>query len=108
MAPPALFTCKTADGRVVTLSRQRYDTHILLRHPELARDYDDPASQIEHALLNAIRIRPGNGNAWIYVGPPVQANPPAGAQRLYVVVMPENEGKGWWVTTAYAELVLGW
>jgi hypothetical protein len=36
----------------------------------------------------------------------VQANPPAGAQQMHVVVVPEKQGKGWWVITAYAVTVL--
>jgi hypothetical protein len=90
----------------VTLYKDRYDIHILPEHPELARDYDDPPSQIEHAVMNAVEVKHGQGKAWIYVGPLVQANPPAGAQRIRVVVLPEKEGSGWWVVTAYGELVL--
>jgi hypothetical protein len=101
-----IFTCQTSDGKVVTLSRHRYDTHILVEHPELARDYDEPERQIEHALMHAANVRRGKGKATVYVGPPVQANPPAGAQRFYVVVRPEDDGTGWWVVTAYAEVVL--
>ncbi len=108
MTPQAIFTCKAADGREITLYRDRYDNHILREHPELARDYDDPASQIEHALMNAAKVTPGRGKAKIYIGPPVQANPPAGAQQMYVVIQPENLGTGWWVVTAYAEPVLVW
>ncbi len=108
MSPQAIFTCKTVDGRDVTLNRGRYDNHILQEHPELARDYDDPASQIEHALMNAAKVTHGQGKARIYVGPPVQANPPAGAQEMYVIILPESRGNGWWVVTAYAAPVLVW
>lgn len=58
--------------------------------------------------MNATKVTPGKGKATVYIGPPVQANPPAGAQRIRVVVRPETEGNGWWVVTAYAELVLVW
>jgi hypothetical protein len=90
----------------VTLYRDRCDNHILAEHPELTRDYDDPAEQIEHALMNAGKVTPGKGKARIYIGPPVQANPPAGAQQIYVVVLPKtkSQGGGWWVVTAYAVL----
>ena len=108
MTRHAIFTCTTVDDREVTLYRDRYDTHILPEHPELARDYDDPASQIEHALMNAANVTPGKGKARIYIGPPVQANPPAGAQRISVVVVPKSQGNGWWVITAYAVPVLVW
>ena len=56
--------------------------------------------------MNAERRYPGQGKAIVYVGPPVQANPPAGAQRIYAVVLPEKEGDLWWVITAYAEPIL--
>jgi hypothetical protein len=108
MTRHVIFTCKAVDGREVTLYRDRYDTHILPEHPELARDYDDPESQIEHALVNATKVTSGKGKAKIYIGPPVQANPPAGAQQIYVVVLPESQGNGWWVITAWAVLVLVW
>lgn len=100
------FSCLAADGRRVTLYKSRYDDHILREHPELARDFDFPAQQIEHALVNAERVAQGQGGAWVYVGPPVQANPPAGRQRIHVIVRPERSGRDWWVVTAYAELVL--
>ena len=108
MARQAIFTCKTVDRKEVTLYKDRYDTHILQEHPELARDYDDPAGEIEHALMNAAKVTSGKGKARIYVGPHAQANPPAGVQQMYVVVVPEREGNGWWVVTAYAEPVLVW
>lgn len=66
MARRAIFTCKTADGSEVTLYRDRYDNHILPEHPELARDYDDPPSQIEHALMNPAKVTHGKGRAKIY------------------------------------------
>jgi len=101
------FTCTASDGRRVTLYKDRYEHHILAEHPELKRDYDKPAQHIEYAIMNAERTYPGQGKAVVYVGPPVQANPPAGAQHIYVVVLPEQNGEGWWVITAYAEPILG-
>lgn len=100
------FTCDTSDGRRTTLYKDRYYDHILAEHPELKRDYDYPAQQIEHALQNAERVAAGQGKSRIYIGPPVQANPPAGAQRVYVVIRPEKRGNSWWVVTAYAEPIL--
>lgn len=99
------FTCAAMDGAKVSLYKARYDDHILLEHPELARDYDYPVSQIEYALTNAVRVQLGKGKAKIYVGPAVQANPPAGPQQMFVVVVPESNRDGWWVITAYAEPV---
>jgi hypothetical protein len=66
MPPQASFNCRTVDARDVTLYRDRYDNHILQEHPELARDYDDPASQIEHALLNAVKVTPGQGHGFTW------------------------------------------
>lgn len=102
------FTCTACDGRIVTLFKERYDGHILGEHPELVRDYDYPAQMIEHALTNvASDVVAGQGRAVIYKGPPVQANPPAGAQRIHVVVLPDQRRRGeWWVVTAYGVIVL--
>ena len=105
MARQTCFTCIACDGRTVTLYKDRYDHHVLAEHPELKRDYDFPAQNIEHALMNAERSIAGQGKARIYIGPAVQANPPAGAQRIHVVTVPETTGNGWWVITAYAEPV---
>jgi hypothetical protein len=100
------FSCTDADKRTVTLYKDRYHDHILAEHPELVRDYDYPAQIIEHAVQNAERRLAGQGKAQIYVSRPLQANPPAGAQRVYVVTLPEKSGKSWWVVTAYAEPIV--
>jgi hypothetical protein len=107
VARQTCFVCTTSDGRTVTLYKDRYDDHILAEHPELKRDFGFPAQNIEHALMNAEHCWPGRGKARIYIGPAVQANPPAGAQRIHVVTVPEAVGNGWWVITAYGEPVSG-
>jgi hypothetical protein len=108
LARKIIFSCRTTDGKTVVLYQDRYDNHIVTEHPELLRDYDDPANQIEYALTNADKVVPGKGKAWIYISGPTQANPPAGAQRISIVIRPESERSGWWVVTAYAETILSW
>jgi hypothetical protein len=100
------FECVCPYGRVITLYTDRYNDHILMEHPELKRDYDFPALQIQHAIENVKRVRPSYRRTILYEGPPVQANPPAGIQRIWVVIAPEKNDDGWWVVTAYGELFL--
>jgi hypothetical protein len=102
------FECKAVDDRKVIMHRDRYEDHILAEHPELLRDFDLPAQQIQHALENAASVLPGQGGALMYKGPEVVANPPAGRCRIWVIVAQERSDKTrWWVVTAYGELVLG-
>lgn len=97
------FTCTAKDGRTVRLYKSTYHGHILREHPELQRDFEHPASQIEIAITTAVAVKPAKGRAVTYIGPTVEARTEAGACRLRVVVNVE-EADGW-VLTAYPELV---
>ncbi|HWW87262.1 MAG TPA: hypothetical protein VNZ26_26875, partial [Vicinamibacterales bacterium] len=106
--------CRAKDGRIVRLAKKRHDDHILDEHPDLARDFAYPASEIQKALESAEDVSPGSRpNTMMYLGPPVMPNGIAsGGQfghsremRRFRVVVQTEEGNTGFVTTAYAPVV---
>ena len=87
---------------------QVYYGHIL-RHekPEILRDYDFPAREIENALKNAIGppVPQASHKRVAYYGPPVSPKPPkTGQEKWKVVVQPDESGHSGWVVTAFPQL----
>ena len=106
------WTCTASDGRVVRLYKDTYYGHInnKNRHPEIPRDYDYPATEIEDALMKAPKPpKPEASHQRIsYIGPPVQPKAPkAGLEEWKVVVQPDDDGgKTGWVVAAYPRLLI--
>ena len=105
----ACFECRAADGRMVRLTRKRYESHILEEHADLAIDFAYPIGEIQKAVEAAEASRPGSwGETQEYVGPVVVPNGLAvGAgrsakpRRLHVFVWKDDADCGH-VITAYS------
>lgn len=114
MAEPTCFQCIAADGLQVRLTKARYCDHILAGHSELDWHFRYPASEIQRALEQAVRVTPGNRpQTRLYVGPIVtpdgryyegKAGRPNGRQ-FTVVVSVEDGGQNGVVITAYAPIL---
>lgn len=95
------FECLGKGGRLIRLTRSRYEGHILNRHPDLLRDFNHPASWIQMTLENPDRLSPTGpkGDREKYIGAPVM--PEKGIQtrrRFHVVVQLEPNNRGHVVT----------
>lgn len=105
--------CRAKDGRLVRLTKRRYDDHVLAEHPDLARDFAYPVSEIQKALECAERICPGAyGPTQEYIGPVVLPDNNHGfgfsakPRRMHVIVWRET-GNTAHVVTAYTALTRG-
>jgi hypothetical protein len=101
--PHCFENCKAKDGRVIRLTKKRYDEHIIDEHPDLVRDFSYPVSQIENALQNAETIQTEKRTIK-YIGPVVKPDKHHGfsftskQRRMHVVVFPEGKESGHVVT----------
>jgi len=108
------FECRAVDGRIVRLTRARYDSHILDEHPDLTRDFVFPIAEIQKALETALSVTDSRYdplNVAEYVGPLVAPNGvgvgfggPPKPRQFSVIVWKEPNQRGH-VLTAYAPVV---